>query len=249
MIRERLLASGLAWPISGGLAALGAGVDFPSVARVDEVLHGGAGVRFVEQAPRGRRGPPVPMGDLYDEVITARGEVPTRPGSLHDLMNALVFHRFPRAKRAVHARQRRLVAARFDEAGRRAIPHRSKEQDAIAMIDEGGVVLLCAPEVMAEVREASEGRDEGRIGELSRAGLALGVVFGHALYEHIGSEGPRVWAKSIPIEVAEPQREPLDAIDAALAEIIARTSAEALVQDRGSVPLVASVLGSREREP
>jgi len=248
-IRERLVHSGLAWPIAAGLEALGAGEGFPEVADVDAALAPRAGVRFVEQAPRGRRGRPRPLHDLYDAVIIERGEVPTRPGSLHDLMNALVFARFPRAKRAVHARQRRLVAARFDERGERAVPHRSKEQDAIAMIDEGGVALLCASAVVSEARAASEERGEDRLRELAREGAILGVVFGHALYEHVAAEGPRVWAKAILVEAADPRRTSLEAVDAALAELVEQAGPEDLVRDRGSVPLAASVLGSREREP
>ena len=69
-----------------------------------------------------------------------RGEVPTRAHNLHDLLNALVWARFPRAKRALCARQVSLARERGPApAGQQRL--RSREQDAAAMLDEGGMLL------------------------------------------------------------------------------------------------------------
>lgn len=69
-----------------------------------------------------------------------RGAVPTRANNLHDLLNALVWARFPRAKRALCARHLRLARARErTPAGQQRL--RTREQDAAAMLDEGGMLL------------------------------------------------------------------------------------------------------------
>lgn len=130
---------------------------FPSVAQLDRALRDLVPIRFVPQPPkkRRRRGPVDPSA-LYDGRITVHGEVPTREGSWHDLMNALVWASFPSAKQALHARLYRAMCARI-EAGATRLPNaRTREQDELAMLDEGGVLI------------AGERR----------------LVFGHAILEH-----------------------------------------------------------------
>lgn len=67
-----------------------------------------------------------------------RGAVPSRRDNLHDLLNALVWARFPLAKRALCERQVGLARARAPSSGQRL---RTREQDAAAMLDEGGMLL------------------------------------------------------------------------------------------------------------
>ena len=64
--------------------------------------------------------------------------VPTRPDNLHDLLNALTWARFPRAKHALCVRQVRQAQERGVVDGLRV---RTREQDACAMLDEGGLIL------------------------------------------------------------------------------------------------------------
>jgi hypothetical protein len=85
--------------------------------------------------------------------------VPTRPRSWHDFLNALVWGRFPRAKRALHERQHGELVSSVPAGAKHLPGARSREHDALALLDEGGVVLLAAH------------------------GSRIGVVFGHALYE------------------------------------------------------------------
>jgi hypothetical protein len=108
---------------------------------------------------------------MYDARIAREGCVPTRPGSWHDLMNALVWATFPAAKRALHARQHGLVvpAAPGESA------HRSRELDALALLDEGGVVVV-TPSPIA---------DEDALARALARGEATASVFGHAIYEGI----------------------------------------------------------------
>lgn len=128
--------------------------SFPEPEAIDAALSSRAGVRFVRQPPRPRarrrRGkPPEP---LYDARIVEEGVVPTRNGSWHDLLNALVWATFPRAKRALHTRQHAIIVP--------SAPARTREGDALALLDEGGVLVLDpAPDGLPP------------------------IVFGHAIYE------------------------------------------------------------------
>jgi hypothetical protein len=146
------------WPLARALAALGPGGDFPAVADLGRVFAEQPPVAFVRAAPRRRRAPLDPRA-LYDARITLDFEVPTRERCWHDFMNALVWGTFPRAKRALHARQHRAIAARLAPGARTLPPVRTRELDALALLDEGGVVLL--------------------------PGRAAPIVFGHAIYESL----------------------------------------------------------------
>jgi hypothetical protein len=118
----------------------------------------------------------------YDARIE-RGEVPTRPHSWHDFLNALVWATFPASKRAIHALQAAIL-----ERARAVHPSnlpnaRTRAHDALALLDEGGVLVLAA--------DGSE--------------LTLG--FGHALYEGLVRGWPRATASSLTFSLARlPER-------------------------------------------
>jgi hypothetical protein len=141
-------------PIFSPLATLAAAFrDFdhwPTHADYDRLAQSnGLSLRFVPSAPKGRRkqkktaAAPMP----YEEHVFRRREVPTRAASWHDFFNMLVWNLFPETKAALNERQ---------ILGREPGVVRTREQDRLAMFDEGGVVLF--------------GDDP--------------VVFGHAIYEN-----------------------------------------------------------------
>ena len=69
----------------------------------------------------------------YEAAIVTAREVPTRDASPHDLLNALIWATFPRAKFALHRR--------FHEAEQlRTVPGRTRFQDRLALLDEGAVL-------------------------------------------------------------------------------------------------------------
>jgi hypothetical protein len=167
--------SPLFWPLAGAARALhaaiaeGAGEAFPQPEVIDAALGARAGVRFERQRPvsRRRRSPRDPAS-MYDTRIKA-GSVPTRPGSWHDLMNALVWATFPAAKRLLHERQHELVVpAAPGESARRP-----RELDTLALLDEGGLVVV-APDRF---------EDESVLAEALQRHEATAIVFGHAIYE------------------------------------------------------------------
>jgi hypothetical protein len=153
---------GLFWPIARAAAAFANEADWPEIGTYGRAFAGVAPVRFEAAPPtprRRRRRGPIDRGALYDARITNDACVPTRPRTWHDFLNALVWATFPRAKRALHARQLRAMQERIEPGARTLPPTRSREQDALALLDEGGVVVL------------GDGREE------------VHVVFGHAVYE------------------------------------------------------------------
>lgn len=99
----------------------------------------GTRVRFSMQAGKLPAG--LDQSDIKGSYIDrcVQGVVPTRPNDLHDLCNALVWARFPRAKEALHRRQLRLAMSRVIPEGVQRV--RTREQDSFSMLDEGGLLL------------------------------------------------------------------------------------------------------------
>ena len=96
-------SSALFWPLAEAIAALakihGDTTSFPTAETIDDALGARAGIRFERQRPvaRRRRSAARDPESMYDARIAREGCVPTRPGSWHDLMNALVWATFPTA--------------------------------------------------------------------------------------------------------------------------------------------------------
>lgn len=71
----------------------------------------------------------------YETRILQTGQVPTRADTWHDVLNALVWLRFPRFKAALNAAHGADLAA---ESG----PVRSRRRDALTVLDESGVWMI-----------------------------------------------------------------------------------------------------------
>ena len=152
---------------------------------------GGTPIQFVTDVPKRRRKARKPVAvdagfrvSLYDYRIWSAGEVATRPRHLHDICNFAVWCLFPGAKVALNARQieaarRTSVVARGSAAGS---SNRSPEQDAISILDEGGLVALMTPD---GTRQGDRKIGQGTVCDW--------FVFGHALFEGglTGLEGLR----------------------------------------------------------
>jgi hypothetical protein len=202
------------WPLTRAANALCFRADFPPIETLAKVFDGDPPVRFVAATPRRRRGAPLDARALYDARITLDRAVPTRPRCWHDLMNALVWGAFPLAKRALHARQYRAVARRLAPGARRLPPSRTPEQDALALLDEGGVVLV-PPDVDIDASSAREVIVFGHaIYESLALGVAPAVVAGIALTVRLGQKAPP------PGRHSDGPYTVLQVIDRALAEAI-----------------------------
>jgi len=114
--------------------------------------------RFEPQTKKRARGTTFTLDDLYEARIARRRVIPTRRNA-HDFMNALVWATFPLSKTRLAERQYRALVAQVGEHPTRLPNARTRERDVLAMIDEGGVVVM----------------DGARI------------LFGHAVYEHLAT--------------------------------------------------------------
>jgi hypothetical protein len=160
----------LLWPLARAASTFVSETSWPDVRSYARAFANEPVVRFepATPAPRRRREPPDPTA-LYDARITRDRCVPTRPACWHDFLNALVWATFPRAKLALHERQLQALLSRLDPQARTLPATRSREHDALALLDEGGAVVL-------------------EDGPRRRP-----VLFGHALYEGLVL-GVRPWA-------------------------------------------------------
>jgi hypothetical protein len=254
-----LAAHPLGWPLRRDVLRLAerarAGAQGLAVDALDQTLGPSSGVRFVEQRPkprrRGRTGTTLLEDTHYDARIARHGEVPTRPGNAHDRMNALVWARFPRMKRAIHARQCQLVDGHLRAHGGRLPGARTREQDAVAMLDEGGVAILASATTAPRIERAVREHDDATVADAVARGQALGVLVGHALYEHL-ARGPthavapaRIGALAIVLPLLDGPAATLEDVDLALANVVDDPAELTHPDQYGLVAVDAAVLGVR----
>lgn len=205
------------------------GSDWPTLEAYTELAEGErqarAGdlpaVRFAPPEPRPRRArgrAPLDPRQLYDGRIALEREVPCLRSSYHDLLNVLAWAAFPRAKRALHARQFRALSAWLPPSSAQLPNRRTREQDALALFDEGGSVLVSSSELVARLRSEPEGALA-----ISDTPARL-VLFGHALMEHVCFEGARVRSAALLLSLEPPLPEGralLEQVDEAIARRLA----------------------------
>jgi len=114
----------------------------------------------------------------YELRIFQRGEIATRAENWHDLLNALIWKKFPAIKSALNALQAENIA-------RVGTQRRTREQDALTQFDEAGAVLILRDRNLLDAWDAHDWpclflqhRDAWHDGRISLA------IFGHALLEH-----------------------------------------------------------------
>lgn len=135
-------------------------------------------------------------GLAYEAHIAATGRVPTRAltaTSAHDLLNALVWLRFPRLKAVLNARQ----AAELARDGVRAA--RGAARDAATLIDENGLLLASDD---PGVFDALAVRDWRRLFVTLRARWHVAAaphIVGHALLDKLAAPFKGITAHVIPL--------------------------------------------------
>ena len=162
---------------------------FPTVAALDAAMRDRLAlepaVSLEPQVKVKKRGAPRDRDTLYEVRIHVHRRIPTRERSWHDLLNVLVWAAFPHTKRALVARQHAILEAIVPPGTTRLPGARTREQDALALLDEGGIVLMVPARDEAEVRRAHHEGDEDALRRLRDAGCLAPLVFGHALMEHV----------------------------------------------------------------
>lgn len=150
------------------------------------------------------------------EPAVSEGAVPTREGSWHDAFNVLAFIAFPQAKPALHRRVLALQRARAAAGAPAGV--RSREEDALALLDEGSLVIAGPPVAIAALDEARREGSLPRLDAVMRTHGLVARVLGHALLEHLVLERAPIGAGVLTLALPEPPT--LAAIDRALAERI-----------------------------
>lgn len=163
------------WP---ELAALNAGLG----ARRHAIT--GQPLRFVAQSPE-----LLADGLHYESRIFERGEIATRSDNWHDLLNAMVWCRYPAIKAALNARQHADVL----RVGART---RTPAQYAQTLFDEGGAIVVLRDLSLLGVWDRHDwpalfGASAWRDGDIAIE------VFGHALLEHALTPGKLMTAKCL----------------------------------------------------
>ncbi|TXC65390.1 DUF3025 domain-containing protein [Piscinibacter aquaticus] len=154
----------------------------------DSVAAALGGPRFVAQGE-------LPEGEAYEAFIGRTGRVPTRD-NLHDLLNGLVWLRFP----ALKHRLNRLHAAQIAAEG--VQPQRGPLRNALTLFDENGAWWQAPP----ALAEALQRRDWRALFVTHRALWAASrpVLIGHALLEKLAAPRAAITAH-VWLAVAAPE--------------------------------------------
>lgn len=150
----------------------------------------------------------------YEQRIAERGQIATREHNWHDLLNALVWLRFPALKAALNARQ-------VGEIVQVGTKQRSRAQCALTHFDEAGVIVLLRDPDLLGLWDAHDWHGlfwsersawhDGRIQVL---------VFGHALLEHALRPDQLLVGKAIALVIAGQNAKVEDAAVRFLADAI-----------------------------
>lgn len=191
--KAALQRSPLFRPLHSIIGHLGA-ASFPSLPDCNALLasgtiavRSGLPLRFVAQE-HGR----LPFESQYEPRCYLKGEVQTRADNWHDLLNALVWLVFPKAKAAINARHYDALTA--GDAPTAGAPGNASSADASrsqrgavrdmnTLFDESGVIVACAdPELAGLLRDFRW--KELFWSQRERVGASMDfILFGHGLYE------------------------------------------------------------------
>ncbi|HKO50736.1 MAG TPA: DUF3025 domain-containing protein [Polyangiaceae bacterium] len=122
----------------------------------------------------------------FDRLLSRTSCVPTRVGSFHDLLGALIWLHFPALKTAIH---------RAGLAGDNAV--RGPSENAATHLDESGVLVLSTEPTIFEALSALKWREVfwERRAELRQTTRFL--VFGHGLLDGLRDPHPRLMGKAL----------------------------------------------------
>lgn len=190
---------------------------FPACEQLNSLLPdglfsaGGARICFVDSNSHSD-------GD-YEHRIYTSGQISTRPGSWHDLFNALAWMRFPRIKSAINTLHFHAEAA---------TQGRGRARDALTLFDECGVILASDN---ADLLLAIARRDWcsafQKKPDLWQTDIAI-TTFGHAMLEKYLTPYKSMTANALLIQTdinpnQFPRDEFLTLLDSTLAEKLLET--------------------------
>jgi len=206
------------------------GTTFPSAEQFTQLAESqrtarapeAASLRFshLERKPRRHKRTQLILHELYDGSIHLKRQVPCLSCSYHDLFNALSFSAFVHSKRVLHERQFRALEQWVGDLPQ--LPgKRTREQDALTIFDEGGVVLLMAEPFLSHWRASTEASP---IPPFAPGSGVVPLLFGHALLEHLFEGHSQVRASAVVIELDAPLPSGATILDLADCYLAARLS-------------------------
>lgn len=158
----------------------------------------------------------------YETHILQTGEVPTRADTWHDLMNALVWLRFPRFKAALNAAHGEAIPLETDTL-------RGRRRDALTVLDESGVWVLSRDPDLPDLLTGHVWQTLfWHHREAVQSDMQF-VVVGHALLEKMLAPYPAITGKCLML--------PTVSLDANDAEPLAVRALYALASPRQLAPL------------
>ncbi len=160
----------------------------------------------------------------YEHAVARDGVVRMRRDNLHDAMNALVWIAFPRTKAALNARHVHDGASPTANA-------RSRARDAATLLDESGLVLVCADEALADLLRGHAWHRLFVEHAAAVTGSLRPLVIGHGLLAKLTAPYRAITARTL-IVACDPTRLPTDAAGVAQVDAIAAAS----IADRALVP-------------
>lgn len=177
-----LLQAPLFQPLQASIAQLPAAV-FPTLDDLNALLdqhdcapsvQSGHPLRFVPQQT-GK----LAFESQYEPRCYLSGEVQSRASNWHDLLNALVWLTFPKAKAAINARHYLALRQVREPSG----SQRGAVRDTNTLMDESGVIVACANPELAQLLRDFQWCElfwQRRADVQQHMGF---YVFGHGLYE------------------------------------------------------------------
>jgi hypothetical protein len=219
------------------------GARWPSLADLDRLARlrpeparsaSGAPIRFVAQGARPRR-----RDDRYEARIYLRGEVQVREANWHDLLNALVWLTFPRAKAALNARHYQALL----EQEARGARNRGPVQDALTLFDEGGVIVAAGEGSLLRMIERFQWKELFWQERERVTGHMRFCLFGHALFEKAlhpftGITGRAMLLHVAPALLDAPLPARIDALDEAVAGRLRDPQALRATRDLAPLPIL-----------
>lgn len=140
-------------------------------------------LRFFE--PQGRL-----AARAYETHILETGEVPTRADTWHDILNALVWLRFPRFKAALNAAHGLAIGEETEAL-------RGRRRDALTVLDESGVWVVSRSPVLPRLLEERAWETLFWTQREAVEREMRFVVVGHALLEKLLAPYPSMTGKCL----------------------------------------------------
>ncbi len=253
--RDALLQSPLFAPLHPILVDLKAG-DFPMLQDCNALLAARPSP-ICTQSDMPLRFVPQECGKLafeaqYEPRCYLKGEVPTRAGNWHDLLNALVWLTFPKTKAAINARHYDALTKEGAADEVVTSSERGAVRDVNTLLDESGVIVAYSNansgvELAGLLRnfkwkELFWQRREQVRPQSSQQAMGF-YIFGHGLYEktlqpYVGMTGQGLLLAVVPEFFTWPLAKRLAYLDSLLAEHLATPQHCRCTRDLSPVPLL-----------